>query len=345
MFRRSLLQPTFLCTLLAATAAAQTLPATGDFGELSPQQTLQKVPNDTILVKGAQPSASDRVTPMPEEGGVVKNVYKNRYLGLSYPLPSDWEESFKGPPPSDRGTYVLAYLLPSSTFQGPIKGTVMFSAQDMFFSLTPVSNAKELIAYRQEHLEPYYESEKAPAEMTIAGHTFARFDYTSKVANLHWVILATQIRCHAVQFVFSSQDVKLIQRLISDMDGITLPADAGAAAGGGGGDWPHCVAGYARPENITNRVEPVLNDRRFNQIPVRIIIDKRGRVKYAHVISAFPDQSRIITDALMQWSFKPYIVDGNPAEVETGIMFGAATQPAKPALPMTSAHAIKTARD
>ena len=341
MFHRTALQLTFLCATLAG---AQTLPpeVVPPDGADTPPTTIVRIPTDVILVKGAEPSASDHVTPLPEGGTIVKNVYQNRYLGLTYPLPADWTESFKGPPPSDSGAYVFANILPAATFKGPIKGTVLFTAQDMFFGLTPAENAKELIAYRREHLEEYYDVERQPAEVTIAGRTFARFDYMSKVAGLHWVVLATQIRCHAVQFVFSSRDPELIERLVKDMDRMTLPAEAAAAGGKGGGDWPLCVADYARRENVVERVEPVLKDRKFNPIPVRIVIDTRGKVKHVHVLSAFPDQAQAITDALMNWRFKPYEVNGKAVEVETGLMFGAAPPRRKPATTAPAVTAAKT---
>jgi hypothetical protein len=63
-------------------------------------------------------------------------------------------------------------------------------------------------------------------------------------------------------------------------------------------------------------------ERRFNPVPVRIIIDKQGKVKHIHFLSAFPDQAKAITDALFQWRLRPYLRDGKPVEVETGIMFG-----------------------
>jgi hypothetical protein len=73
---------------------------------------------------------------------------------------------------------------------------------------------------------------------------------------------------------------------------------------------------------IVEKVDPFLSDRKYNPIPVRVIIDPLGRVKHIHFLSAFPDQARIITDALLQWKFKPYLRDGRPVEVETGILFG-----------------------
>jgi len=307
MFRRGFLQPVFL--LFAISVFGQQLPPSG--GDFS-QAPLNPIPADVILVKGAEPSASDHVTPLPEEGAVIKNVYQNRYLGISLPLPDGWVESFKGPPPSDHGLYVLANILPGSTFRGPIKGTLLFSAQDMFFVRAPAKNAKELIAYKRDHLESYYKVEREPAEVTIAGHRFERFDYGSPVAQLHWIILATQIRCHAVEFIFSSRDPKLLESVVETMSRMTLDAP----------ESPICVANYASGDNVIEKVDPVLKDRRFNAIPVRIMIDRKGRVEHVHVISAFPDQAEIITRALMQWKFKPYLRDGKPAEVETGLMFG-----------------------
>ena len=79
----------------------------------------------------------------------------------------------------------------------------------------------------------------------------------------------------------------------------------------------------ASGSNVVHKVMPVLADRKYNSIPVRLTIYRYGRVKHIHVISAFPDHAKIITDALLQWEFKPYKnKNGELAEVETGIMFG-----------------------
>jgi hypothetical protein len=77
-----------------------------------------------------------------------------------------------------------------------------------------------------------------------------------------------------------------------------------------------------RDENIVQKVDPLLRDRKYNPIAVRVIIDQAGKVKHIHFLSAFPEQARAITDALLQWKFKPYLRDGRPVEVETGILFG-----------------------
>jgi hypothetical protein len=295
----------------------------GDFSNNTSTGT--KVPPG-ILVKGAWSSASDSVTPLPEEGGVSNHVFSDQYFGITYPLPADWEEKYKGPPPSDSGRYVLAQLRPADTFKGPIRGNILITAQDMFFTPLPVSNALDLIKYSKNNLEADYKVEMPPTPTKIAGRPFTFFAYWSPVAELHWYVVATEIRCHAVEIVLTSRDTKLLASLVTDMDKMTLPSEAAPTEGKGGGAVPVCIEDYARDENMIARAEPIFTEHKFNSVPVRIIIDREGKVKHIHFLSAFPDQAKAITDALGQWKFKPYKRDGHAIEVETGILFGRAAR-------------------
>src|SRR5579863_3322085 len=111
----------------------QTTPKNGgDFS--SNVEPGNKVPAGVILVKGAWASASDSVTPVPEGVDIQNNVLRDAYFGVTYSLPTDWEEKYKGPPPSESGRYVLAQLSPASTFKGADRGTILVTAQDMFFT-------------------------------------------------------------------------------------------------------------------------------------------------------------------------------------------------------------------
>jgi hypothetical protein len=305
-----------LVLLMAAMAAAQEAPPPPAERVLE-ESELVKLPTKTLLIKGAEPSASDSATPLPEAGRVVKDVYRNDYFGLSWTLPADWSENFSGPPPSDSGTYVLSLAGPSPKFKGTSRATLLIQAHDLFFSPSQARNALELATYAKDVLEPFYVVERAPAEVKIANRSFVRFDYKSEAAGLHWVVLTTGIRCHAVQFIFTSSDTELLEHLVKEMDQMQLPPETRPEA------MPACIADYAAGANVTNRVEPVMTgSQKFNPIPVRIIIDKRGRVRHVHLISAFPEQAKSINDALTQWTFKPYEVNGQRVEVETGILFG-----------------------
>lgn len=287
-------------------------------------QQSNKVPAGAILVRGAVPSATGSETPVPENGAIANNVYTNEYFHLSYPIPSGWHEEFKGPPPSDHGYYVLAELRPVNSANDQISGTILIQAQDLFFTLSPTSNVAELIRHIKETLRPEYKVERQPAEIRIANRPFIRFDYVAPAAGLHFYVLATEARCHALEFVFTSRDAVLLEKLIRQMDGIKFTD----------GNSPVCIGNYAGGNNLTYKVDPALKDRRFNPIPARIIVGKEGKVKHIHFISAFPDQAAIIQPALLQWTFKPYLQNGQASEVETGIVFGRLqAAPAKPASP------------
>jgi hypothetical protein len=59
-------------------------------------------------------------------------------------------------------------------------------------------------------------------------------------------------------------------------------------------------------------------------------------VKHVHLISAFAEQSAGITEALLKWRFKPYLRNGEPVEIETGILFGS-----PPVRPHTAANGAR----
>ena len=317
--------PLSLCVTFVASASAQRSPQNG--GDFSQNSQAKPLPADTILVKGAWASASDSVTPLPEDGGVVENAYTNKYFDLTYVLPPGWIQKYYGPPPSDTGYYVLAQIRPGNTNKVTSGGTILIAAQDLFFTARPAANAFELVTYAEKALQADYKVERSVTPVSIANHSFVRFDYFSPVAELHWYVVATQIRCHMIQFVFAGRDAKLMESLIQEMDKMKLPAEASPILGTGGDDVPVCIKGYSRSENVIERVDPFFTERRFNPIPVRIIIGKDGKVKHVHFLAAFPDQAKSITEALSQWRFKPYLRDGRPTEVETGIMFGHAPGP------------------
>ena len=307
-------------------AKAQSAPKNG--GDFSDNlQSLTKVPTGVILVKGAWSSASDSVTPVPEGGTVINSTFSNPYFGMNYPLPPGWEERYKGPPPSDSGRYVLVQLRPADTFKGTARGTILVTAQDMFFTPFSATHPLDLVNYSKDHLQADYKVELAPTQTNISGHAFTFFAYWSPIAELHWYVLATEIRCHAVQIVLTCRDTKLLKSLILDMNKMKLPEEADSTVERGG-SFPVCVKDYANEENLITRVDPVFSEHRFNPVPVRIIIDKQGKVKHIHFLSAFPDQAKAITDALKQWQFKRYMRAGRPVEVETGIMFGRVIYPA-----------------
>jgi hypothetical protein len=308
-------------------APQQAVPANGgDFSSVT--DPIVKVPKDVIIVKGAWSSASDSVTPVPEGSKFSNGVFTDPYFGMTYALPAGWSKRYDGPPPSDSGRYVLAQIRMGDPKQPTSpRGSVLITADDLFFTAMPASNALQFVSYMKDHLQADYKQEEPPTPMKIAARPVHFFAYWSPAAQLHWYVASTEIRCHVVEIVLTSRDTKLLSSWLIDLDKMKLPARADPAVGAGGGAFPVCLKDYANDRNVLARVDPVFTEQHGNPVPVRIIIDKKGKVKHIHFLSAFPGQAKAISDALFQWRFKPYLQNGNPVEVETGIMFGRAPQP------------------
>src|SRR3954447_2281879 len=273
--------------------------------------TMTMVPKNVILVKGAIPAASDSSTPVPEKGTASAGRYRNAYFGLSYPIPAGWKEQPAGPPPSDSGVYVLAQFAVSDADQQRLKAHVLVTAEDLFFSVSGASGAKEVLASIRRDLPTRYEFDNGPDEVTIAGRKFHRLAYTAPRTGLRWRIFSTDTRCHALTFTFTGVDKDALDAGERSLNAMSLSSAA-----------PPCVNDYASGDNVISKTDPLLTTHRFNTIPVRVLIDANGRVKHVHLLSAFPDQSQAIIAALRPWRFKPYRVNGKAAAIETGIVFG-----------------------
>jgi hypothetical protein len=280
------------------------------------------VPAGVIAVKGAWSSAAGTPSALPEDGAITNGRYNNAYFGLEYAVGTDWTQRYEGPPPSESGYYVLAQIEPKKPAPANGVGHLLIAAQDLFFSMPQVRSAADLISYYQKHLGPEYRVERAPTELHIANRDFVSLDYLSPVAGLHWHVLATEIRCHVVQFVFTGSSSKSLHRLAEGLKN-TIQASSGA---------PICIKDFATADTLLEREDPLLSEPRFNPVPLRIVIDKEGKVKHIHFLSAFPEQAKSIAEALLQWRFKPHLLNGQPVEVETGLLFGRSTHPSAAAL-------------
>jgi Gram-negative bacterial TonB protein C-terminal len=292
--------------LICSLAFAQDTAAQGDFRPTYP------IPKTVNVGLGLTPFSSGAQLAEPESGEIQHSAYVNQYFDLSYTLPQNWIEGAKGPPPSATGYYVLSQLRTAS--DAPSRATIMISASDMFFLLHPAGSPMELLQQSQRALPDVMKVERASTEVRIGSHAFARLDYTG--AEIHWVTLATEFRCHTLQFVFAGRDPEYLEKLVQGLVGLKLPGE-----GDQDREFPVCIKDYANDANLLRRVDPILVGPKYTTVPVRMIVGKDGKVEHIHVITAFPEQARSISDALAQWTFKPYLQNGRPAEVETGLLF------------------------
>ena len=264
-------------------------------------------------------SGTDVTYPEPEDATVANGAFQSEYFGLRYSLPVDWVEDLKGPEPSTTGFYSLAALKPA----GELIATMQISAQDNFFAPGSTNNATDYLAGMKEHLDPSLSAGEAVGSIEFGGVPFARLDYSG--AGLEHSVFATEIRCHTVMFAITSRNKETVAKLTESLKKLSFSqaAQTGISTQESkpNAGWPLCINESDYRGYITHRVTPELVGPRFATVPVRLTIAPDGKILHIHAIAGVSEQIKSITDALSRWEFKPYIVDGAPAEVETGILF------------------------
>ena len=261
---------------------------------------------------GAVPSSYDAAawqSANPEDGKLADGVFVNDYFDLSYRLPEGWTEGLAGPEPTQSGYYVLGTWAPKRD----LVGTVLVVAQDMFFA-PDSSEARNVVAEFRQVMSAVdgMTIDSEPAPVSVGGRPGYRIDFSG--VGLFRSMIAIEIRCHVLTFNLTSRDPELLAGLVRSLDNLASVRKMSDPI-------PECLRDYATSENVVQRVEPDDIGAKAVSIPVRIIVATDGSVKHVHVIRASAAQRRNIEQALRQWKFKPYVKQGRPVEVETGMTF------------------------
>jgi hypothetical protein len=247
----------------------------------------------------------------PEDGKVIDGVFVSDYFNLSYRLPDGWTEGLAGPPPSQSGYYVLGTWAPKHDFAG----TVLVVAQDMFFAPDSSDDVKSVVAGFRQVMSAVdgMTIDREPVPVNVGGHPGYRIDFSG--VGLFRAMFAIEIRCHVISFNLTSRDPELLASLVRSLDSLDSVRKEEASA-----PVPECLKDYVS-ENVVSRVEPEGVGAKAVSIPVRMIVATDGSVKHVHVIRASAAQRRNIEEAVRQWKIKPYVKQGHPVEVETGVVF------------------------
>ena len=247
----------------------------------------------------------------PEDGKVIDGVFVSDYFNLSYRLPDGWTEGLAGPPPSQSGYYALGTWAPKRDFAG----TVLVVAQDMFFAPDSSDDVRNVVAEFRQVMSAVdgMTIDREPAPVGVGGHPGYRIDFSG--VGLFRSMFAIEIRCHVVTFNLTSRDPETLAILARSLDNLHSVRKEEMSD-----PVPECLRDYASG-NIVHRVEPDGVGAKAASIPVRMIVATDGSVKHVHVIRASAAQRRNIEEAVRQWKFKPYVKQGQPVEVETGVMF------------------------
>ena len=103
------------------------------------------------------------------------------------------------------------------------------------------------------------------------------------------------------------------------LSALTVPAGASPVT-------PRVFLTRQAPDRLLSKVTPIYPlSARLHQFQGTVVldclIDKEGHVAWLHVLAGPVALQQPSLDAVKQWVYKPYLLDGQPAEVETEITF------------------------
>jgi len=170
----------------------------------------------------------------------------------------------------------------------------------------------------------------AVARVKLGGMEFARLDYSG--AGLSHIVFAAEIRCHVLIFSITASREAAAEMLVESLRKLSFTHERSASSSNGTAARrgpPLCIPESSYRDHIAHKVDPVMTGPRYGSVPVRLIIGGDGKLEHIHAIAGFPEQVKSVTDALAKWEFKPYIANGQPLEVETGLLFQFPSAPAQ----------------
>jgi tetratricopeptide (TPR) repeat protein len=214
-------------------------------------------PSNPLYEAAAHPvgtrSATDAVSrPRPEDGSVSGNVYTNNFFGFTYEFPTGWTSlsadaaravleiggaliSNGDPTETDvkvgaaRRGYPLLYVVGGRLGNQPVSMksvmVIAFNVGNMpELKLTPESFLNSL-GDRLRHIEIPMEPSAAPEEITIAGRSFWRGDFTIKTekGSVYESKYITADKGYLLMFFIDSPDLAGLHQVEQSLESIHFP--------------------------------------------------------------------------------------------------------------------------
>jgi TonB family protein len=289
-----------------------------------------------------------------ENGTLANGVYSNECFGFSLPIPAGWEvndavtASGKARHRSD-GSLVLVFLHQ----HGTLPGRIILSARDS----AGRSGGAQAFVSDAVHAQVNSPTEKRELvrdtfAVDYAGRHFFRSDYKALVGNgipLYLAYVYTDFRGYFIGETLASASPEGLDEAASSLQQISFrddqpnpkcvmggdnnPNAVGVVGGVPSSQPPPKIAtpGRVRISSgvavglLMDKVPPQYPDgakqaRIQGQVVLRAEIDKDGNIEKLTTVSGDPLLAPAALEAVKQWKYKPYLLNGQPVNVETEVI-------------------------
>ena len=269
----------------------------------------------------------------PPLGTFDDGNYVNEFLDLYYPLSRDWVRetdlmrknySAEG---LSTGIYVLlaAVHIPEHTAPPEADSSFVLSAIERGAdSSTQTCDLylRKLASELQSKKEAQQKGDLS--NFSLRGQNFQRADFEFRHGPSHHAIVCTQVKDYLLQWNVAGFSKGAVQGAVATIDSVTaVPAVLAPTPPKYGVTYLHVSSGVTQGL-ILKKVEPIYPEAaKFGHIQGRVdlhaIINKTGDVVDLEVIDGPIELVVSAVNAVRQWKYRPYILKGEPVEVDTTI--------------------------
>ncbi len=271
-------------------------------------------------------------------GTFDENAYVNTYFDLFYPLSRDWvgetelirkkfvAEKF-GP-----GVYVLLAAVHIPEHSAPLEADSSFvlSAIESISGST-TENCQRYLENLATDLGSSKEAQEKGkvGEFTVAGHDFRSTDFKFRIDPRFGTTVCTQAKSYLLQWNVNGVSESAVEKAVRTIKSLTAlpPSVAQQSLRQDSTDAPK----YVRISSETfqklklRQTDPVYPEeaRRaqiHGSVDIRAVINKTGDVEDLEVLDGPIELVVSAVNAVRQWKFRPYLMDGTPVEVEVTII-------------------------
>jgi TonB family protein len=277
--------------------------------------------------------------PGPEEGTLAGNIYANEFLGFSFPIPDGWEVNREilgtereGEAKRTPGGGLELLVIDQHTGK-PFRNRIVVSALD----------AAGMSATTQEYVSKFVKVRlnrdgrqlvQDAVDIELAGRHFSRADYkeSSAEVTLHKAFVSTKFRGYFLGWTLVAGSPEELEAIAKSLDRISFREDRQLSSGVIGSTVP---AAPGRPLRVRvsqgvsqalllKKVDPeypsdARRDHVQGSVVLRATIDTSGNVANLTLTSGDPKLAPAALEAVKQWKYKPYLLNGSPVEVETQV--------------------------
>jgi TonB family protein len=285
----------------------------------------------------AQPAAAEPPGTLHFENGVVANgTYSNECLGFALRIPAGWkiDESItaggKARRRSDKSLVLLFFRQ-----EGNPVGRIILSAS---VSEDPTSTAQDFVSsavHEQIKASPDRELVRDASAVDYGGRHFYRADYKGLLGGkepLYFAYVYTKFRGYVIGETVVSGSPQGLDAAANSLQATSFQADQIN---------PECVMEPGEPvtktaaqrvrvsagvatallvKKVTPEYPAAARQARIQgQVIMTALINKDGDVESLALVSGDPALSPSAMEAVKQWKYKPYLLNGTPMAVETQV--------------------------